>query len=101
MRPNLAQLALRKFCEELHPDKHIDAAEDDIPAYVRMKNYGRVYREPTTGATLTYEFALVVLQNFVSRLVSIEAKLTTLEVAPLTFSNSQTKTMRISRSIML
>jgi len=67
-----AEGAMRKFCQSLPADRRLapDAIEHD---YNLMKECStRVYVEKSTGAKLTYDFALIVLAHFVSCLPSEE-----------------------------
>jgi len=67
-----AEGAMRKFCQDLPADRRLepDAVEKD---YDLVQEHSiRVYVEKSTGAKLTYDFALIVLAHFVSCLPSEE-----------------------------
>lgn len=64
---NKSEDIMRRFCEQLPEDRLIDKADALEKALVRERAF-RSYTVKKTGAKLTYDFSLNVLDNFVSSL---------------------------------
>lgn len=60
------EMAMRSFCETLPQDRQVMSEEDSIQQLLAGEKKRRVWIDPTTGAKLTYDNALVYLANLVS-----------------------------------
>lgn len=61
---------LRIFCQTLPKDRLLTGNDYDMDYFLEKEKSHRVYKEPTTGAKLTYKMSLMVLANFVASLPS-------------------------------
>ncbi|KAI1433141.1 hypothetical protein GGR50DRAFT_670129 [Xylaria sp. CBS 124048] len=59
---------LREFCNTLPEDRIITGCDYDIEYHLSKERTHRIYRVPSTGATLTYKDSISVLANFASSL---------------------------------
>lgn len=66
-----AEKSMRKFCEALPSERLLHGNEDDFEGPMLDDKYP-IYKEPTTGAKLTYGSSLGILAHFVSCLVSTQ-----------------------------
>lgn len=67
----LGEQVMREFCEALPADRLLQGEDYNLDTALAKEKGHRKFKDPTTGATLTYTSALVVLAHFVSRLVSL------------------------------
>lgn len=61
-----AEQTMRSFCQSLPEDRRLIGNEDSLETESAKEKNQRVYKEPSTGAKLTYGNALAVLAHFVS-----------------------------------
>lgn len=61
---------LRRFCQALPADRLLSTDNVNIDDLLKQERVQRIYREPSTGATLNYKMALVLLANFTTSLPS-------------------------------
>ncbi|KAI1825945.1 hypothetical protein F4861DRAFT_144206 [Xylaria intraflava] len=59
---------LREFCNTLPEDRLITGCDYDIEYHLSQERTHRIYKVPSTGATLTYKSSISVLANFISSL---------------------------------
>ncbi|KAI1108951.1 hypothetical protein F5Y14DRAFT_55076 [Nemania sp. NC0429] len=59
---------LREFCKLLPEDRLITGCDYDIEYHLSKERSHRIYKVPSTGATLTYRSSITVLASFVSSL---------------------------------
>ena len=62
------EIKLRDFCNMLPEDRLISGCDYDIDYHLSKERKHRVYKVPSTGATLTYKVSIAVLAKFVSSL---------------------------------
>ncbi|KAJ3574695.1 hypothetical protein NPX13_g4287 [Xylaria arbuscula] len=62
------EVKLRDFCNMLPEDRLIAGCDYDIDYHLSKERKHRVYKVPSTGATLTYKVSIAVLAKFVSSL---------------------------------
>lgn len=63
------EIVMRRFCEALPADRLLQGNDCDLDVALAKEKSMRRYKDPSTGATLTYNSSLVVLAHFVGCLV--------------------------------
>jgi endoribonuclease Dicer len=61
---------MRRFCEALPEDRLLGNESDALSAILEKDGRKRQYKIESTGATLTYHWAITVLARYASSLVS-------------------------------
>ncbi len=67
----LGEQVMRHFCEALPADRLLQGEDYNLDTALAAEKIYRRFEDPKTGASLTYNSALIVLAHFVSRLVSL------------------------------
>ena len=67
-----AEMQMRSFCQRLPEDRRLIGTEDTLEALMSKEQTMRVYKEPSTGAKLTYGNALAYLAHFVAAIPNPE-----------------------------
>ncbi|KAK5625395.1 hypothetical protein RRF57_001111 [Xylaria bambusicola] len=62
------EVTLRDFCNMLPEDRLISGCDYNIDYHLSKERKQRIYKVPSTGATLTYKFSIALLAKFVSSL---------------------------------
>lgn len=62
------EAVMRRFCEALPQDRWVQGNDQSLEKALSKERSHKVYRDPETGATLTYNSSLVVLAHFVGSL---------------------------------
>lgn len=60
------EMRMKNFCQSLPQDRRVMGNHDALDLIMKTEKAQKVYKEPSTGAKLTFHNALIILANFVS-----------------------------------